>query len=113
VVRFTLEMIESVPIDVIHEFYPALSHIELTAAVPVFDRVPTLVLAGANDLVLPVAHSEAMADAIPSATYTVLPDAGHAVILEHPDAVNEALRNLVDRVEAQLGPTPSTRRAAQ
>jgi pimeloyl-ACP methyl ester carboxylesterase len=113
VVRFTLDLIESVPIDVIAEYYPALSHLDLTAAVPVFDRVPTLVLGGADDLVLPVAHSEALADAIPSAAYTVLPRAGHAVILEQPDAVNEALRSLVDRVEAQLDPSTSSRRAAQ
>ncbi len=112
VVRFTLDMIESVPIDVIAEFYPAISHLDLGAAVPVFDRVPTLVLGGAGDLVLPVAHSEALADAIPSAAYTVLPESGHAVILEHPDTVNEALRTLVDRVETQLDPS-STGRAAQ
>ncbi|MBR7832395.1 alpha/beta hydrolase [Actinospica durhamensis] len=113
VVRFTLDMIESVPIDVIAEFYPAISHLDLGAAVPLFDRVPTLVLGGAGDLVLPVAHSEALAAAIPSAAYVVLPESGHAVILEHPDSVDEALRTLVDRVEARLDPSPSPRRAAQ
>lgn len=113
VVRFTLDMIESVSIDVIAEYYPALSHVELGAAVPLFDQVPTLVLGASGDLVLPVAHSEALADAIPSAAYTVVPDSGHAVILEHPDEVNEALRTLVDRVEVQLDLTPSPRRAAQ
>jgi pimeloyl-ACP methyl ester carboxylesterase len=62
---------------------------------------------------LPVAHSEALAAAIPTADYVVVPDAGHAVILERPDAVGEALRTLVDRVEDRLGsPTPG-RRAAQ
>jgi pimeloyl-ACP methyl ester carboxylesterase len=114
VVRFTQDLIQSVPIDVIADFYPLFGKVDFSDhAVPVFDRVPCLVLAGANDLMLPVAHSEALADAIPSAHYVVLPDAGHAVILEHPDAVNEALRTLVDRVEAQLGPSSSGRRAAQ
>jgi len=113
VVRFTLDMIESVSIDVIAEYYPALSQVELGSAVPLFDRVPTLVLGAAGDLVLPVAHSEALAEAIPSAAYTVLPNSGHAVILEHPDEVNAALRTLVDRVEAGLDLTPSPRRAAQ
>ena len=113
VVRFTQDLIQSVPIDVIAGFYPVFGRLDLSAAVPVFDRVPSLVLTGANDLLLPVAHSEALADAIPSADYVVLPDAGHAVILERPDAVGEALRTLVDRVEAQLGPSTSGRRAAQ
>lgn len=113
VVRFTQDLIQSVPIDVIADFYPIFGRLDFTEAVPVFDRVPTLVLGGANDLVLPVAHSEALADAIPSADYVVLPNAGHAVILEHPDAVGDALRNLVDRAEAQLGSSSSGRRAAQ
>jgi pimeloyl-ACP methyl ester carboxylesterase len=113
VVRFTQELIQSVPIDVIADFYPVFGKLDLSEAVPVFDRVPCLVLAGASDLLLPVAHSEALADAIPSADYVVVPDAGHAVILEHPDAVGEALRTLVGRVEAQLGPSSDDRRAAQ
>ena len=113
VVRFTQELIQSVPIDVIADFYPIFSGLDLSESVPVFDRVPSLVLAGANDLMLPVAHSEALAAAIPTADYVVVPDAGHAVILERPDAVGEALRTLVDRVEDRLGsPTPG-RRAAQ
>lgn len=113
VVRFTQDLIQSVPIDVIASFFPLFGRLDLTAALPVFDRVPTLVLTGANDLMLPVAHSEALADAIPSADYVVLPNAGHAVILEHPDAVDEALRTLVDRVETELGPSSPGRRAAQ
>ena len=112
-VRYTQDLIQSVPIDVIADFYPIFGKLDFSDALPVFDRVPTLVLSGANDLVLPVAHSEALADAIPSADYVVLPNAGHAVILEHPDAVGEALRNLVDRAEAQLGSSSSGRRAAQ
>lgn len=115
VVRFALDLIQSVPIDVIASFYPLFDRLDLSAALPVFDRVPSLVLTGANDLLLPVAHSEALADAIPSAAYTVVPEAGHAVILERPDAVGEALRALVDRVEARLDPSSAEaeRRAAQ
>jgi pimeloyl-ACP methyl ester carboxylesterase len=112
-VRYTQDLIQSVPIDVIADFYPIFGKLDFNAALPVFDRVPSLVLSGANDLVLPVAHSEALADAIPSAEYVVLPNAGHAVILEQPDEVGQALRNLVDRVESHLGSSTSGRRAAQ
>ncbi|HWG28100.1 alpha/beta hydrolase [Actinospica sp.] len=112
-VRYTQDLIQSVPIDVIADFYPVFGKLDMSESVPVFDRVPSLVLSGANDLVLPVAHSEALADAIPSADYVVLPNAGHALILEHPDEVGEALRNLVDRAEAQLGSSSSGRRAVQ
>jgi pimeloyl-ACP methyl ester carboxylesterase len=112
-VRYTQDLIQSTPIDVIADFYPVFGRLDMSEAVPVFDRVPTLVLGGANDLVLPVAHSEALADAIPSADYVVLPNAGHAVILEHPDEVGAALRTLVERAETRLGSSSSSRRAAQ
>jgi pimeloyl-ACP methyl ester carboxylesterase len=113
VVRFTQDLIQSVPIDVIADFYPVFGKLDYSETIPVFDRVPTLVLSGANDLILPVAHSEALADAIPSADYVVIPGAGHVVILENPDAVGDALRTLVDRVESHLGSSSSGRRAAQ
>ncbi|MGH0031180.1 MAG: alpha/beta fold hydrolase [Myxococcota bacterium] len=51
--------------------------------------VPTLVVAAGADLLTP--DAAALAEAIPGATLRVVPDAGHAVALEAPDAVNEAL----------------------
>ncbi|RIL03981.1 MAG: 4-carboxymuconolactone decarboxylase, partial [Proteobacteria bacterium] len=50
---------------------------------------PTLVVAGADDLLTP--DAAALADAIPSARLVVVPGAGHAVALEAPDAVNAAI----------------------
>lgn len=47
---------------------------------------PTLVVAGGEDRVIPVAESEAMAEGIPGARLDVIPEAGHLVNLEQPDA---------------------------
>lgn len=52
-------------------------------------RVPTLVLAGGDDLLAP--DSERVAEAVAGATYVVVADAGHALGLEAPDAVNQAM----------------------
>jgi pimeloyl-ACP methyl ester carboxylesterase len=101
-VRFVQELIESTPIDVIARFFTILREHDKSEAVPVFDRVPTLVLAADRDLMLPPAHSRALADAIPSAEFVIVQNAGHVVMLEHPHEVNAALRRLVDRVEARL-----------
>ena len=51
--------------------------------------VPTLVIAAGDDLLTPGA--EAIAAEIPGAKLVVAEGAGHAVAMEAPDAVNEAL----------------------
>ncbi|MBS2964139.1 alpha/beta hydrolase [Actinocrinis puniceicyclus] len=102
-VRFVLELIQSTPIDVIARFFTVLRDHDKANAIPLFDRVPTLVLAADKDLLLPLRHSRALADAIPSADFVCVPDAGHVVILEHPHEVNAALRRLLDRVEGRQG----------
>jgi pimeloyl-ACP methyl ester carboxylesterase len=102
-VRFVQELIQSTPIDVIARFFTVLREHDKADALPVFDKVPSLVLAADKDLLLPLKFSRALADAIPSAEFVIVPDAGHVVILEHPHEVNAALRRLVDRVETRLG----------
>ncbi len=53
--------------------------------------VPTLVLVAAGgDLLTP--DGEAVADAIPGARCRTIPGAGHAVTLEAPAAVTDAIR---------------------
>jgi pimeloyl-ACP methyl ester carboxylesterase len=54
-------------------------------------RVPTLVLAGSEDAIVPLAESDAMAQAIPGARLEIVPRAGHLANLEQPEAVAAAL----------------------
>lgn len=114
VVRFTQDLIQSTSIEVIADYYPLFAAHDRAEVVPVFDRVPTLVLVGDRDLMLPPEHSAVLADAIPTAELTVVPGAGHVVILERPHIVNAALRKLIDRVETKsVDPDgPAARRAA-
>ena len=53
--------------------------------------VPTLVIHGADDVVVPLAVGEAVAAAIPSAELVVLPETGHVPTLTRPRAVVEAI----------------------
>jgi 3-oxoadipate enol-lactonase len=48
-------------------------------------RTPTLVLAGAEDVLTPVSQSVEIAELMPGATLQVLPRGGHAMVLEYPD----------------------------
>jgi 3-oxoadipate enol-lactonase len=58
-------------------------------------KVPTLVITGAEDEMIPVEESRRMAAAIPGATLVVIPGAGHLANLEQPDAFNIALNTFL------------------
>ncbi|HXW06641.1 MAG TPA: alpha/beta fold hydrolase [Vicinamibacterales bacterium] len=57
--------------------------------------VPTLVVTGDEDTLVPVADAEALQRAIPRSQFVVLPRAGHLSSLESPDDFSEALRNFL------------------
>jgi pimeloyl-ACP methyl ester carboxylesterase len=100
VARFAERMIESTPIDVVAEFYPAFTDHDKTEALACFRDFPVLVLAGVRDLVTPSEHSEAIADLLPEAELVLVPDAGHLVMLEHPEVVIDRLADLLARTGA-------------
>ncbi|MFH9265682.1 alpha/beta fold hydrolase [Streptomyces sp. NPDC017546] len=97
VARFAERLIESTPIDVVAEFYPAFTEHDKSGALSAFRDVPVLILAGEKDLVTPSSHSEAIADALPDAELVIVPDAGHLVMLEHPETVTDRLADLLVR----------------
>ncbi|WP_405870031.1 MULTISPECIES: alpha/beta fold hydrolase [unclassified Streptomyces] len=100
VARFAERMIEGTPIDVVAEFYPAFTEHDKTEALVRFADKPVLVLAGIGDLVTPSEHSEAIADLLPDAELVLVPDAGHLVMLEHPEVVTDRLADLLTRAGA-------------
>ncbi|MFE0699930.1 alpha/beta fold hydrolase [Streptomyces sp. NPDC058872] len=100
VARFAERMIESTPIDVVAAFYPAFAEHDKAAALAAFEELPVLALAGDNDLVTPSSHTEAIAGLLPDAELVIVPDAGHLVMLEHPEAVTDRLADLLVRAGA-------------
>ncbi|MER8008467.1 MULTISPECIES: alpha/beta hydrolase [unclassified Streptomyces] len=100
IVRFAERMIEATPIDVVAEYYPAFNDHDKTEALVHFTDMPVLVLAGIGDLVTPSEHSEAIADLLPEAELVLVPDAGHLVMLEHPEVVTDRLADLLTRAGA-------------
>ncbi|WP_434595143.1 alpha/beta fold hydrolase [Streptomyces sp. A5-4] len=100
VARFAERLIEGTPIDVVAEFYPAFLDHDKTQALEIFAEVPVLVLAGDKDLVTPSEHSEGIADLLPDSELVIVPDAGHLVMLEHPEVVTDRLADLLARVGA-------------
>lgn len=63
-------------------------------------QIPTLIIHGADDQIIPVEEAEAMASAIPGARLKVLPDAGHLVNLEQPVLFNHNVhRFLIEQIK--------------
>ena len=53
--------------------------------------VPTLVIAGRDDQLIPLEYSKTMADRIPEAHFTTIPGAGHLAPLEQPIATSRVV----------------------
>ncbi|MGY1811835.1 alpha/beta fold hydrolase [Blastococcus sp. SYSU D00820] len=103
--RYVDAMIAGTPVDVIAEFYPALAGMDETGALEPLRAVPTLVLTGDADTLIPPEHSEKLVELLggPDADdvdFVVVPDAGHMVPLEKPAEVTAALSSLLRRVGA-------------
>ena len=54
-------------------------------------RCPALVIAGVADRMTPARHAAKLAEAIKGAQLVVLPDCGHMMMIEQPDATLNAL----------------------
>jgi pimeloyl-ACP methyl ester carboxylesterase len=99
--RYLDAMIAGTPVDVIAEFYPALAGLDETGSLEPLRGVPTLVLTGDADKMIPKEHSERIVERLPDCEYVVVADAGHMVLLEKPAEVSAALTGLLRRVAAE------------
>lgn len=59
-------------------------------------RCPVLVVAGGRDVMFPLDHSRAIAEAIPGARLEVLPGAPHGMVVENPVDVTRVLLDFLD-----------------
>jgi pimeloyl-ACP methyl ester carboxylesterase len=96
-VRYTGDMIFGTPFKVMADFLPTLNVHDKQAALAQFHGVETLVVNGMQDLLTPPSHSEAIVRLVPGAEHVVVEDAGHIIMLEHPEVINEQLLELIDR----------------
>ncbi|MCA0146104.1 alpha/beta fold hydrolase [Blastococcus sp. LR1] len=103
--RYVDAMIAGTPVEVIAEFYPAIAGLDHTGSLEPLRAVPTLVLTGDRDKLIPKEHSDLIVEQLGRAgenavEYVVLEGAGHMVQLERPDEVDRALTALLRRVGA-------------
>ena len=95
IVAFSEKMMLETPIPTMVEFLHALQVHDETAALPTLAKIPTLIVCGDRDLVTPAEYSRKMADALPDSELVVVATAGHLVLLDKPDPINDGLVRLV------------------
>jgi pimeloyl-ACP methyl ester carboxylesterase len=64
-------------------------------------NVPSLILTGDSDQLIPKERSLTMAEAIPNSTLATVENAGHMPMLEQPQATTMAIRNFLDEITGQ------------
>jgi len=97
VVTFLEQMITGTPIEVVSQFGRALLECDMRDALPTLGRVPVSVLVGERDRLIAPKLGIELATHIPASQLVWVPGAGHALILERPDVVNEAITAVVQR----------------
>ncbi|GAA1772702.1 alpha/beta hydrolase [Luedemannella helvata] len=106
-VRLTLSSLSRTPLSSIGGFRPAVHLHRCLDTLPALRGMPVSVLVGTQDRLTPPRCAQTIADALPDAELTVLPDAGHMLSLERPAEVATA----ISRVATAAGrrrrpPTP-------
>jgi pimeloyl-ACP methyl ester carboxylesterase len=100
VVDFLERVIRATPIDVIADFYVALVGHEKRHALKVLGSIPVLVMTGDKDRLVDPGLSAEIASSVYGAELVTLRGAGHVVILERPNEINEGIAALVNRALA-------------
>ncbi|HEY2441752.1 MAG TPA: alpha/beta hydrolase [Streptosporangiaceae bacterium] len=100
VTDFLEQMIRQAPVGVIAEFYSALLKHDAHDVPGVLSRVPVTVVVGDRDRLIPPQLGIDLAESIDGSRLVIAEGAGHAVILERPDVVNETISSMVAQVQS-------------
>lgn len=92
-----IESVSAVPPEVYRQAMRAFLSFDGTDVIPTI-TLPTLAIAGGEDVTMPPAVVEAMARQIPGARYEVIPGVGHLANLEDPPAFNRVLGDFLASV---------------
>jgi pimeloyl-ACP methyl ester carboxylesterase len=97
VVKLAAKMLLGTNLTVMSSFTPAFDDYDQTAGLVSYKGCETLVFNGQQDVLTPPDHSAAIVRALPGAQHIIVRDAGHVIMLEHPDLLNQQLDALIER----------------
>jgi pimeloyl-ACP methyl ester carboxylesterase len=64
-------------------------------------HVPALIMVGADDVLTPLNYSEMLHQSIPDSLLTVVPAAGHYVVIEQPEAFQNLIKQFVENLDQE------------
>jgi hypothetical protein len=97
VVRYTSDILLGTPLDVVNDYLQTFDGFDKRPALLEFRHAVVLVFNGRDDILTPPSHSELIVEGIPGAEHIVVNDAGHVIMLEHPDLLDAHLMQLVEQ----------------
>jgi pimeloyl-ACP methyl ester carboxylesterase len=107
-VREALDVHRECSAETVAAFLATFSDHDRRAALQSLSHVPSAVVVGDQDVLCPLPHSQALAEALPPSELTVFPGVGHMVHLERREEVSRILVSLVDRcLEARSPAAPA------
>jgi len=96
-VEFVSEMLGRTPLEVVADFYPAVTELDETEAFEVLRRIPTAVVGGLDDVITPIEHTDKIIELLPEAESHRLERCGHLGIIERHSEFNAVLERLIAR----------------
>jgi pimeloyl-ACP methyl ester carboxylesterase len=91
------EQLSEVRSAVLYGDYLACNNFDLTDHINTI-KVPTLIICGEMDKMTPIYLSQQLQSLIPNTRLQLIPDAGHMVMLEKPDAVAMAVQEFMQEI---------------
>jgi pimeloyl-ACP methyl ester carboxylesterase len=99
-VEFVDNMLAATSFEVLAQFFPNFDTLDKFEVLASFADLPTWIVTGTKDALTSVGLSRKMAARIDGSHLVECPGAGHMVIIEQADRVDEALADLVDEAGA-------------
>jgi pimeloyl-ACP methyl ester carboxylesterase len=99
-VSFLEQMIRSTPMDVVARYGEMLLTCDRRGALPTLGKIPVTVMVSEKDRLLTPQLGVELAAGIPGAQLIWVPGAGHALILERPDLVTDAIATVAAQIAA-------------
>jgi len=99
-VGFLEQMVRDTPVEVMARFCQALLTCDMRGSLATLGRVPVVVMVGEKDRLIAPRLGIELAVEIPGAQLIWVPGGGHALILERPDLVSDAINGLLAKMDA-------------